>query len=130
MTEKYFHQKIIDIPVYSCDVTLILSNDQDRVWKIFDWATEKNELFARALQGPYNKKESRWVIILNLNHSKSKLTHGTISHECLHVVNFIMDYKGVVSDYNNDEPECYLLQYMVNKVYDFVKKHNMMHLIV
>lgn len=42
---------------------------------------------------------------------------GLIAHECLHVVNFIMHRTGFQPDRMNDEPDAYLLQYIVSAVH-------------
>lgn len=41
---------------------------------------------------------------------------GVIAHECKHFVNRLFSCRGVGLDTENDEPECYLLAWGVNKV--------------
>lgn len=41
---------------------------------------------------------------------------GIIAHECLHVTNYILRNAGVYPDFTNDEPQAYLLMWLVNKV--------------
>ena len=40
---------------------------------------------------------------------------GLLSHECLHLANMILDRRGVLPSFENDEPQTYLLQYIMNK---------------
>jgi hypothetical protein len=40
---------------------------------------------------------------------------GALTHECLHLTNQVLKDRGALES-NNDEPQCYLLQWVVNKV--------------
>lgn len=40
----------------------------------------------------------------------------TVAHECLHAVNGILEARGVVPDFKNDEIQCYLLEWLMEKV--------------
>lgn len=48
---------------------------------------------------------------------KPNATPGEIAHECKHVVNVIFSYRGIKLSLSNDEPECYLLDWMVTAVH-------------
>lgn len=47
-----------------------------------------------------------------------KITPGIIAHECKHAVNQLFLLKGIALDRHNDEPECYLMCWFVNRVYE------------
>ena len=52
---------------------------------------------------------------------------GAITHECLHLTNQVLKDRGALKS-DNDEPQCYLLQWVVNKVLkaipeEYVKKN-------
>lgn len=49
--------------------------------------------------------------------------HGGIAHECLHATHKVLDILGVKPDYDNDEIECYVLEYIVDKVTEIVVKY-------
>lgn len=49
-------------------------------------------------------------------------THGIVAHECKHAVNRIFSYIKVKLDTENDEPECYLLTWIVDQVYNNMPK--------
>lgn len=49
------------------------------------------------------------------------ITYGCISHECLHIVNMILDYVGQDPDRGNDECDAYLLGWLVDFVCDELK---------
>ncbi len=48
---------------------------------------------------------------------------GTIVHECKHMVNMIMEARGIELSTSNDEAECYLLEHVFTKVFRWLKKH-------
>lgn len=47
---------------------------------------------------------------------------GVVAHECKHLVNKIFERIGHQITTWADEPECYLLTYLVDKVYDELNK--------
>lgn len=49
---------------------------------------------------------------------------GIIAHECKHFVNHVFHDCGVFLDTHNDEAECYLLGWAVNRVYKTMEKRN------
>jgi hypothetical protein len=51
-------------------------------------------------------------------------TPGVIAHECKHFINYLFIQKGVELDLYNDEHECYLLEWAVNKVHEVINKMN------
>lgn len=50
--------------------------------------------------------------------------YSIIAHECLHVVNSVWLRIGYNPQKDNDEVDAYLLDYIMSKVLDVVKKHN------
>lgn len=63
---------------------------------------------------------------LNGNHylvfEIDEIDPGIIAHECKHFVNHLFDERGIYLDTTNDEPECYLLGWAVEKVHDAIEK--------
>jgi hypothetical protein len=49
-------------------------------------------------------------------------TYGTIAHEALHAVNYMMKKVGVNGDESNDENTAYHLGFVVNHIVEFRKK--------
>lgn len=49
---------------------------------------------------------------------KGQLHPWHLSHECLHAVNFILDYVGVCPSFTNDEAQAYLLTELMRVAYD------------
>lgn len=48
---------------------------------------------------------------------------GDIAHECKHFVNFLFIDRGIKLDAENDEPECYMLGWAVDRFHEAIKKH-------
>lgn len=69
--------------------------------------------------GFVNRAENEDItIFLNQFH---KLSVGEIAHEAKHLVNeIIIDFGGKI-DLDNDETECYLLQWVMDELYKLIK---------
>lgn len=52
-----------------------------------------------------------------------RMDYGMIAHECFHLTHIIMRDINKRYDVENDEPEAYLIQFLVGAVYDFLKKN-------
>lgn len=48
--------------------------------------------------------------------------HDIIAHECLHICNDIFKHRYIKPDLDNDEPQAYLLGWLVNQVYRYIEK--------
>lgn len=88
---------------------------------------EDDEIYAHTVKGCLNKKDKDYAVdclyvIFNGNHT-SKLTHGVIAHESLHVMGTIMARSGWHFDFSNDEPQAYLIEWLVNTITDFLIKN-------
>ncbi len=49
---------------------------------------------------------------------------GRIAHEAIHAKNLIFKWVGIKNDPDNDEPEAYLVQWIVNCIHDVLAKDN------
>lgn len=47
---------------------------------------------------------------------------STIAHECLHALNAIHAYAGIIADRYNDEADAYMLGYLVDHVYEALNR--------
>lgn len=52
---------------------------------------------------------------------KEFISPRVVAHEAKHVVNFIFKDTGVKLDLDNDESECYLLGWVVERIYKVIK---------
>ena len=81
----------------------------------FDLASCSAFSYAEPING-YN----RYFIFLH-NHRNNP---GIIAHECAHVADSIFSHIEAALDPENDEPYCYLLGWLVNKVHKFNSSYN------
>lgn len=117
---EYIKIKKTWIPIYHANFNIILSNSTSKIEKFIKDIDMSNP-YASAIKH-YNKGNC-YSIVLNFDREDSlKITHGIIAHECLHIVNMILVDRGVLPDFNNDEPLTYLLEYITNKVHKFINK--------
>lgn len=82
------------------------------------------------IQGELEEVEKKYNVVINSydgatfwDDEKAEIcvwigvkTSGIIAHEALHATNIILRWVGVVADYQNDETQAYLLQYIVDKI--------------
>lgn len=118
--KKYYHERVVDIPIYPGKLVIILSNDKKRLNKQIP-VLKANNLYAHSLYHDY-KRYNGFYLILNFNNSFKKIQHGTITHESLHIANFIANYCGFVADLANDEPLAYIAGWITDHVYEFMNK--------
>lgn len=117
---KYYHKKSVNIPLYKGNLIIILSNDEDRLKKEFPDNWEKDDFVFF-----YYKDDYHYYLIFNFHKADRNISHSNIAHESLHAANVILDSRGVVSDFNNDEPVTYLLEWIINQVYKFARDKKM-----
>ncbi len=60
-------------------------------------------------------------IFLLLLRNDLEIGYGGVAHECKHLVNFIFIKLGMALDVENDEHECYLLDWLVTQVLSIIK---------
>ena len=51
-----------------------------------------------------------------------EITPGLIAHEAKHLVNQIFIHCDVLLDRHNDEPECFLLSWIINRIHENMPK--------
>jgi len=108
--------KVVDIPIYHGKLVLILSGDMDYVRShIEDFDCER--VFAHAWHFEW-KPESMEAFGMVLNfRDRSNMTHGAIAHEASHLASYIASSRGIVADFENDEPVAYLVSWIVDQIY-------------
>lgn len=111
--KKYLYSEVFHVPIYMKDITVIISNDKKKIFKIVPKSLffEDREIYAHTLIEP----DGNIYILLNFN-ANSKITNGVISHEALHAANFLFSRIGYTTDQDNDETVCYLLEYIVDEI--------------
>lgn len=117
--KEYLHITSKKVPLYAGLIAIVLTNSNDKLSK-YGLEPEEN-LFAFCVPGNY-RSQGAFYCVLNFNNKYGKISHGVIAHEAVHLANFILSDVGVISDYNNDEPLTYLVQWITNQIYSFINK--------
>ena len=114
-------KKIIKVPPYYCDVVMILTDsfkDTNYKHKLFltDIDISGNYSMMVVIL-PYPNGCARYYLLID---STVKQSVGDIAHEAKHLVNKIYLSHGCLLDEDNDEPECYLLGWITNRINEFI----------
>ena len=107
------------IPIYDCTLTIVIDEDIDSCFKAVGMRSDEGELKYLAVALDKLGSVDKGILLPKTTLSK----HGIIAHECKHVVNFIFLDKGIKLDAENDEAECYLLDWIVTEVYKAIDKY-------
>lgn len=118
--KKYLYKKVYKVPLYKGRLVIIFSNDTDKLSKIITDYDEEY-IFAHCYYGNY-KGYDGFITVFNFD---DKITHSIILHEVIHCTNFILDKRGVISDFANDEFVTYLAEWICKKIYKFARKKKM-----
>lgn len=116
-------KQVKEVPIYGGKLIFIDSTNTKKLRKLFpNTFDEKEEIYAHAIIGGH-KGDVAYYILINSNHSKCGISHGTISHEAGHVTTDIFDYIGAHLDPSNQESFTYLLGYIVDEFYLWLDKN-------
>jgi hypothetical protein len=122
--KKYIYISEKEIPLYSGYFVIILTNSIDNLQKyIPNVKTNNREVYAHSFYENYKGHEG-FIVALNF-HNNSKIRHGVITHEAYHTANFIASARGLIADFDNDEPVAYLAGWVANEIYDFINKNKL-----
>ncbi len=116
---KFYKIKTVIIPIYTGCLDLIITNDVKKLNKRSGFFND-DFVFAHALSYPI-KGVHYDSIVINLHHKNCYIRHSHIAHEALHVTHFIMERHGIEQDFNNPEPENYLMGWVIDEFYRFIK---------
>jgi hypothetical protein len=107
--------KTINIPIYECGLTIILTDDLNEVVK--KYKLEGNwDNFGALTFGDKLKHRHYVVAFTDASHLSN------IAHEIVHIKNYIFHGINAKIDIDNDEPEAYLTGWLFDKIYDFLTK--------
>lgn len=118
-SSEYLHKKAIPVPLYRGYLVILITNSENLLSKQIH-SEPFRDLFAHTVYGEYNRRQGFFIILNFNNQYDARITNGTIAHEALHATNFILKNRGVIEDFNNDEPQAYLLEWIVHQVHQFV----------
>lgn len=104
-------KKTIKIPLYQGEVTLIKTDDLKEVEK--KYKTQSLHGYDACV---LRDGHSQYIIAFTNN-----IRVGIIAHEALHLIGYIYEDIGAILDVKNDEPQCYLLEWIVDECHKFIK---------
>ena len=123
---KKIKHTTIEVPIYNCNVQLYYGSDDDEDWLKWIYEREderRNEQFESILTSSNCTftlmQPNGWMEFVFLMRDTS---HGKIAHEIKHLVNFIFGYIGMQLDADNDEAECYLVEWLTEEIYTIINK--------
>ena len=106
-------QKLIEIPIYQCKLTIILDEDLSYVEKKYK---TKSLCDYGAVTMRVPNKFSEYIMAFEYSEG------SIIAHEIVHLKNYIYQDKGIELDRFNDEPEAYLTGWLFNQIDSFLNK--------
>ena len=114
----------LSVPTYKTQVWIVVSKSlhdavdavEDKInTKVADYEFVKT---MKALTFRYETDSGAPRIIIFL---KPNTSPGIIAHECKHAINFVFAWVGVKLSTVNDESECYMLGWLVDKAHSAIK---------
>jgi len=124
--KKYKYLEWCHIPILKGVFVLVCSDDEE-------WITEKTQYedglvsYAHTLHGEF-KGFDAYFIVLNLWKEDSPIFTSIITHEVNHLTRFLFEGRGWKIT-KHDEPFCYVSEWFVNKIYQFLEKNKLIKLI-
>lgn len=104
----------INVPIYNFTIYFTVFDKWEEVSKIFGSETNQREGFLLT--------SSQYPTILKMYTDSA--CENNVVHEAIHIKNIIFDTIGHKCDYDNDEPETYLVEYLYDKLIKVFKLHN------
>ena len=112
-------EKRIKIPLYGGSFTIILYKQSEQLQSMF-----KDLEFQPSIEdfdaGVFSENSRLYAVFSTKQ--KNYPTPGIIAHEAKHLVNHIFNDINHRLDSWNDEPECYLLGYIVDEIHKTIEK--------
>ncbi|MCK5605285.1 hypothetical protein KAR91_25560 [Candidatus Pacearchaeota archaeon] len=108
-------KKTIKIPLYHGEIIIIQTDDLSKIEK--EYKTESLHYCDAVVFRNFKPNGySKYVIAFD-----SKVDPSIIAHESLHLTGYIFHDMKAYFDIENDEPQCYLLEWIVDECHKFLK---------
>jgi len=104
-------QKTIKVPIYPCKLVLHECKDckeLEKKYDLGDCSGIEAVVFTRG-----------GVVVIAFF---KPVTHGIIAHEALHATSDIFNFICAEMDVNNQEPQCYLIEWIVEQCHKFLNE--------
>jgi hypothetical protein len=106
------------IPLYGGSLEILFPDGKDAITAVEEHYNFSLEEFSAVCLHQKNSKPARYALVFRLE----DFTPGLAAHEAKHLVNYIYKDNYIKLDVDNDEPECYLLSWIVNRVHEAYNK--------
>lgn len=93
-------------------VTVLLMTDYEEVRRFHEHFGIEFEEYGGAFVAPFEIPGAGRFLLLGFRNYENALKDSILVHEIVHMKNFIMEFTGVLHDFENDEPEAYLTMYL------------------
>jgi len=123
MKADYIKIKALEVPLYRGKFIIVLTNSTTELKKHLP-EFERPLVYAHSWAENY-KGHIGYYMILNFENKHRHITHGCITHEALHIANFIASDRGIQASFSNDEPITYLAEWITDETYKFIKANNL-----
>lgn len=107
-------RKTVSVPLYNADLILYKCADISELENKYD-LVDLHGYEAVSFKHPRKDGYARYIIAFGENP-----TNNTIAHESLHAVSDLFDDHCIKMDLNNQEPQCYLLGWVVEQCHKFL----------
>ena len=123
--KPYYREAKITLPIYGGEIFLVDTNDNQSLEDNHGIEID-NVPFASCFERNAKQEDGSvklyHLIVINMKNELKKIDVGILAHECFHLTNFIFEEKGIIPDVANDEPQAYLLGYLVDIAHKFYFK--------
>jgi len=111
-------RNLIRIPIYNANIEIFKGKIDELSEEMKKMGLDEMEPYCDS-RAVWHEERNRFRIYWR---EDADFKLGTLVHECKHIVNFIFKARGVDLDIINDESECYLLGFIVDKVHNILTK--------
>ena len=108
--------KVIEIPIYHGDLILIQCETLKSIYEDYELEGYDNGVDAIVFKSPTSNGYTQYFMAFKYDSTKPNV----IAHEAFHVVTRIFYDRSIDLDLINDEPVCYLLEWIVKQCHEFL----------
>ena len=111
------NKKVVTIPIYNAQLTVYIIDSYAEIAGFSGVLPESyREMSGAMVVKPLENKALEYMMIFE----RTAFPVGDIAHECLHLIRHIFQDIGATFSMDNDEPQCYLMGFLFDKVHTFI----------
>ena len=115
-------KSVIKVPIYDREIEVIIYDKQEEAEKFLGERGIEFKIGHYSGAALMNNETQEQVLMLDST-IEGFPDRGIIAHEAKHLVNDLFVCINYKLDMHNDEPEAYLLGYLVNEIHKIIDKH-------